>query len=610
MWGKKMTVSGSYFFNYSDNNIVSNLTQSYFTSDNILYKEANNNSKKNQNHRLNFRFEYAIDSANKLIVVPSLNIQNTNASNSMNGTTSHLDNIFLNRAVTESGSVNDAYDFNNSLLYQHKFKKSGRTISLDVRTTLSERNADGSYYSLFSDTAETLLDQEYNTYSYTKKVSANLAYTEPVSKYAQIQINYLPSYTEGKSDRSTNDYNAVENVYNDFNSVLSNKYTNVYETQRGGLSYRYQKNKLNFNFGADIQQSVLSGDQTFPLPLAIDQSFRNILPNARLNYKFSKTKNLRIIYRTETDIPNLSQLQNVLDISNPLQVKSGNEQLKQSFEQKFIFRFGGFNPATSRNAMLFMRANYINNYISNATYLLNADTVVQGYAISAGSQLSKPVNVDGFYSLRVFGVYGFPVKFLKSNINFNGGLNYNHTPTLINDRINYSNTYATNAGVYLGSNVSENLDFSIGYNGNYTIVKNTTQTSSDNSFFSHTGTVKLNYILKGFVFNTDLSHTLYNGLSQSFNQQFLLWNAYIGYKFLKNRSLEAKISVFDILNQNRSISRTVTGAYTEDSYTNVLQRYGMITLTYTLKRFKNGQAVDNEEEYPIPGGPPRIMRPH
>src|SRR5690606_28840952 len=144
------------------------------------------------------------------------------------------------------------------------------------------------------------------------------------------------------------------------------------------------------------------------------------------------------------------------------------------------------------------------------------------------------------------------------------------------------------------------------------VVKNSAQKQSDNSYFTHTATFKLNWIFwKGVVFNTDVSNTIYNGLSQSFNQQYYLWNAYVGYKLGKNKAFEAKVSVFDILNQNRSINRTVTGAYTEDSYTNVLRRYVMFTLTYTLKNFKNGTPPKTEEEKkPFPGAPHPGLRPH
>ena len=249
------------------------------------------------------------------------------------------------------------------------------------------------------------------------------------------------------------------------------------------------------------------------------------------------------------------------------------------------------------------------NYISNATYLLNADTVLQGYTINRGSQLIKPVNLNNYYSLRSFGVYSFPLKLIKSNLNINAGYTYAHTPALINDVLNYSRNSAVSGGIFLSSNISKEFDFSVAYNGSYNTVKNTLQAQSDNAYFTHTASLKINYILaRRIVFNTDVNQTYYSGLTQSYNQDFILWNAYIGYKFLKDQSLEAKVSVYDILDQNKSISRTVTETYTEDSNTNVLKRYFMFTLTYTFKHFKAGakapEPIQFQHGMPPPGGMP------
>jgi hypothetical protein len=124
------------------------------------------------------------------------------------------------------------------------------------------------------------------------------------------------------------------------------------------------------------------------------------------------------------------------------------------------------------------------------------------------------------------------------------------------------------------------------YTANYSVVNNSIQTQSDNNYFYQTTTLKLNWMVwKGLVATTNLSHTLYTGLSQNFNQKYLLWNASLAYKFLKNKSFEVKASVFDMLGQNTSISRTVTETYIEDSQTKVLTRYYMLTLPYTLRRF-------------------------
>jgi hypothetical protein len=46
-----------------------------------------------------------------------------------------------------------------------------------------------------------------------------------------------------------------------------------------------------------------------------------------------------------------------------------------------------------------------------------------------------------------------------------------------------------------------------------------------------------------------------------------------------------KLSVFDLLKQNRSINRTVTESYTEDVQNQVLQQYFMLTFSYRLRNF-------------------------
>jgi hypothetical protein len=91
---------------------------------------------------------------------------------------------------------------------------------------------------------------------------------------------------------------------------------------------------------------------------------------------------------------------------------------------------------------------------------------------------------------------------------------------------------------------------------------------------------------KGFVFNTSLQNTVYAGVASGYNQNILLWNAALGYKFLKDKTIELKASVNDILNQNSGVSRNITDTYIEDSRNKVLQRYWMLTLTYNLKYYK------------------------
>jgi hypothetical protein len=56
------------------------------------------------------------------------------------------------------------------------------------------------------------------------------------------------------------------------------------------------------------------------------------------------------------------------------------------------------------------------------------------------------------------------------------------------------------------------------------------------------------------------------------------------------------LSVFDLLKQNQSIVRTVTGAYIEDSQSKVLQQYFMLTFSYSLKNFGVAARSFNQNE--------------
>ena len=89
----------------------------------------------------------------------------------------------------------------------------------------------------------------------------------------------------------------------------------------------------------------------------------------------------------------------------------------------------------------------------------------------------------------------------------------------------------------------------------------------------------------GWFIQNDVTNQTYSGLSGGLNQSFWLWNAAIGKKFLKKQAAEIKLSVFDLLKQNQSIVRTVTGTYIEDAQNEVLQQYFMLTFSYSLKNF-------------------------
>ena len=605
-WGKKIKVSGSYFFNNTDNTTNTELVRNYFTSADStnVYHENDNNEAKNFNHRFNLRFEYTIDSFNSIIFTPGVSFQqnNTTGYTIANDSIAQLPPRLTNN---NSNANNNGYSSSDNLLIQHKFKKPRRTISFNINTSLNEKTGNGSYYSndvLNTDT--TIRDQHNTLYNNSNTVSSSISYTEPVGKKGQLMFNYSPSVAKSKADKETYDKGVATQQYDSLDAQFSNKYNNTYTTQKGGLSYRVGDKKMSFNIGTNVQYATLNGSQQFPNTFSLEKSFPSVLPSAFFNYRFADGRNLRIMYRTNTQAPSITQLQDVVDITNPILLKTGNAALKQDYEQTFILRYGLTKAKTAHNFFLNLYATYINDYIGNATYssMIRDTTFIDPLTSTAtfikkSSQLTRPVNLDGYVNMRSFITYGLPAEFIKCNLNLNGGFNFTRTPGIVNNMLNFTNNYIPSFGMVLSSNVSEKLDFTLSYSGNYNIVNNTTQSKANNNYYNHTASFKINYIFKErLVINTNIAESYYTAFSSTGNQDFYLWNAYLAYKFLKNKALEARISAYDILNQNKSISRTVTETYIENNVTQVLQQYFIFQLTYTIRNFKGAMPTLQQGE--------------
>lgn len=595
-WGEKIRVNGSWFFNNNKNDNSSQLSREYFLNEESsqFYDESNRSESDNFNHRVNMRLEYNIDSANSLQLRPQISFQDNSRIGNFLGQNYFTADNPLNITENNTRSDNSGYNFSNNLLYRHRFGKRGRTLSLNLGTNFNDKSGERNLFSQNQyfdgiDTTETL-DQLSLSESDGFTLSSNLAYTEPVGQTGQIQLNYTPSFNRNTSDRETNSLDSLTGEYSRPDLLLSNQFENRVSTHRSGASYRLRREKIMFSVGLNYQNVRLNSEQTFPEAFSLGKTFQNLLPEASFNYRESKTQNLRIQYRTSTNVPAISQLQNVLDNSNPLLLSTGNPDLKQPYGHAFTVRFNKNNSVKATNFLAFGYMGFTDNYIGNSTLIASKDTMLpDGIILLTGAQLTRPVNLDGYRNARTFFTYGLPVGLLKSNLNLNTGFSWLRTPSLVNGVKNLVNSYATNAGLVLGSNISEKLDFTVSYSANFNVVRNSLQPELDNNYFFHNAGVKLNWeFLERLTFSSDLAQTLYSGLGEDFDQQFWLWSAAVGYRMLKNESLEIRLGVFDLLDQNNSIGRTVTETYVEDSVTDVLRRYFMLTATYTLRNFGTG----------------------
>ncbi|MBC3540246.1 outer membrane beta-barrel protein [Rufibacter sediminis] len=627
-WGKKVDVQGSYFFNHTDNDYTYSSFRN-FERDGYQVRENGNSDGINQNHRFNLRLTYNIDSANSIIVRPRLSVQQNNGdsfteSNLLGNLDGQSRNIFINNFDNLFRSDLKGINFNNNILYRHSFAKRGRTISLDVSNGYNQNKGDNrSDISYFfdrnneGDDSLVYLNSNLNNRGYS--VGGSLNYTEPLTQNTQLQLTYATNYSNSDGDRRTYQFRPVSELYDSLVANQSSTVDNVTRTQEFGGGWRYNTRNFQLMLSARYQWLELSTDQLYPTAIDTTRNYHNVLPFAMLRYNFNQDRNIRIFYMGRSQTPSVDQLQSAVDVSNPTLITQGNPNLGQSFSHNFNIRYSAANPGKSSNFFAVLGGSVSQDYIGRLTIRNNARgenapsyTTPSGIVLRSGVQLSSPVNLSGQYSLRSFFNYGLPLGFIKSNLNLNANATYSFTPALYADtesdyRIVNNDTKSTNlgGGVVLSSNISENFDFLVSTNATYNKVDYTYLTQQGNNNYNQSSFVRLNWLAwKGLNITTEVNHQYNGGLSAGIDKTFMLWNGSIGYKFMKDKQAEIRLSGFDLLGENTSIQRNYQANYIEDVQTTVLQRYFMLSFNYNLRQFGSSRGGNTPPATPggYPGG--------
>src|ERR1035437_5473909 len=591
-WGESIDINGSYFFNLTNNNAESSTNRNYFLTSNTAqnYNQDNSSVTKNINHRLNFRLNYQIDTSNSILFHPAFTAQlNNGASTNLANTYSGLNQL---SSTTSSFNTNlTALNSTNELLYRHKFDLPGRTISLDFNGSYNKNSGDNNLFAedLYYNNNDTVissdtLNQVSNLLKQGLSASSSVVYTEPFTDYGILQFNSKYYYSEDKSDKSTFDILVNSSP---LDTGLSNTYKKYYTTQSYGTGYRFRKDNLSFSLGVNYNISQLRNEQTYPFSLSMEKSFRSVLPSFMLQYRVSKDQNLRIFYRTNNDDPSIDQLQQVLNNSNPTQLTKGNPSLAQDYKHSFNLRYMETGFEHLHSFFVLVGATFIQNYIGNSTIIAQKDTsVLNGILLNKGSELTIPVNLNGYITLRSLITYGLPVSLLMSNLNLSLGANYTRTPTIINEVTNRVNSTTYSGGVVLSSNFSEKIDFTLSSMSSLNLVRDNMQAVNNSNYFNQNSKIKLYlWIWEGFILQNEINHQYDNGLSSTYNRNIILWNLSFGKKFLGNDNGEIRFSAYDLLNKNTSIQHNITDSYTEDVRSNTLGRYYLLSFIYNIRAF-------------------------
>jgi len=595
----------SYFFNDATAKLLQNSnTQNLFGGITTNINENLNSTTDRTNHRFNFMVDTKIDPSLSIKIQPNVSYTETDANST---TTYNRDYVTsLTNGLQRYNNNSATPSFSNNLLVRKSFKRRGRTLSLNVNTSINDNDATALNYRLDQITrngvtTDSLTNQNNITNSNSINNTARLVYTEPLNKTLSVEFNYQNGYSNSDSERQTFDFNPATLQFDLVNTQYTNTYNNRTLTNAAGFSFTTTEKKYNWNIGVAAQQTNRV-NTNLTTGLVRTQNFINITPSAQFRYNFSNRKRLFINYRGSTSQPTIDQIQPIPDNTNTQTIFVGNPTLKPSFNNSLRVNYNNFNIESGR--FFFARLNLTQTFNS----IGRANVPLEN-----GIQQVSYVNVDGVYSGSGGATLSLPLMAeRKLTLNISADASYNRDVNLITSSAtaglvkNITNSYTISNGYKLVTNV-EKFDLTGGITGSYNHSVYSAQPSANTTYYTINPNFDVSYVLPGnFRIATTVEYYRNFGGGDLYNREYTLINPYLSRQFFKNRAT-FRFSVNDALNQNTGISRTTTGTSISDVNYNVLKRYYMLSFTYSLTRI-GGRTMGGDVQMPGNGGGGRRSR--
>ena len=539
--------------------------------------------------------------------------------------------VVKNRNVNNSISYSDSKSAGGWLQLNRRLNSKGRNITLRFSGNVGEgmsrsfTNSLVEYYQLVNQFGE---DSTYqaNRYAVTPTKNWNYGlratYSEPIFRQVYLQFSYQYQYSYTKSDRATYDFSnfaadffGVTPRYRGWDDYLALLGGSPLEGFRDDKLSRFSEYR-NYNHTAEIMLRVVRkaynlniGFQVMPQRSHFTQDYQgvhtdtvrtvtNIAPTADFRWKISNVSQLRFNYRANSSQPSMSDLLDITDNSDPLNVRKGNPGLKPSFTQNFRLFYNNYIQNHQRSIMANVSFSTTRNSISNMVT----------YDAASGGRTTRPENINGNWN--AFGMFMFNTAIDSAgffNVNTFTTLSYNNSVGYVSVGRNTDSQKSTTKSTTIGERLAASyrnswLEFEL--NGSLEYMHARSELQSNNNLdtwtFSYGGSLQMTA-----PWGTQLSTSMnmnsrrgYNDASMNTNE--LIWNAQVSQSFLRGNALTLSLQFYDILHRQSTFSRTVDAMRRSDTEYNAITNYAMLHVIYRLNIFGSGS---NRGPQGGPGGP-------
>lgn len=321
-------------------------------------------------------------------------------------------------------------DYSASLDYQRSFSVKDRLLTLSYRLESSPSTSDSRYLYTDREAADDwqtfidrMRDQRMDGDENTMEHTFQIDYTTPFAKHHtwEAGVKYILRRNKSDNDRYNLGTGDKDETYDSDNSSHYRHHNDILAAYTG---YGLTLDKWSARLGLRYEHTLQKVEYLLGRGTNFHKNFDDLVPSARLGYKFSDATNLSLGYKMRINRPGIWYLNPYLDDRIPDAISQGNPNLDTEKSHAVDLQFSSYNSKLTYTLTGTYR--FVNNSIESVDRLVN-DRNIEGLPNPTGKDViySSYANI-GHIQYAGLMAYANWTPITNTRITLNGSVGYSH----------------------------------------------------------------------------------------------------------------------------------------------------------------------------------------
>lgn len=321
-------------------------------------------------------------------------------------------------------------DYSASLDYQRSFSVKDRLLTLSYRLESSPSTSDSRYLYTDREAADDwqtfidrMRDQRMDGDENTMEHTFQIDYTTPFAKHHtwEAGVKYILRRNKSDNDRYNLGTGDKDETYDSENSSHYRHHNDILAAYTG---YGLTLDKWSARLGLRYEHTLQKVEYLLGRGTNFHKNFDDLVPSARLGYKFSDATNLSLGYKMRINRPGIWYLNPYLDDRIPDAISQGNPNLDTEKSHAVDLQFSSYNSKLTYTLTGTYR--FVNNSIESVDRLVN-DRDIEGLPNPTGKDViySSYANI-GHIQYAGLMAYANWTPITNTRITLNGSVGYSH----------------------------------------------------------------------------------------------------------------------------------------------------------------------------------------